>query len=123
MHSYKGGTGKTLLSANLAATLAKQGKNVCLIDLDFRAPSLFSIFKAGGASTWFNDYLNNGCEINKILIDLSSSITGTGKFFVGLANPSTEAIRDMSTKDRKWETNALGRLLALRKTLLEQGSI
>jgi len=122
VHSYKGGTGKTLLSANLAATLAKQGKNVCLIDLDFRAPSLFSIFKAEGASTWLNDYLSNGCEINKILIDLSSSITGTGKFFVGLANPSTEAIRDMSTKDRKWETNALGRLLALRKTLLDRGA-
>ncbi|MCX6644506.1 MAG: P-loop NTPase, partial [Candidatus Bathyarchaeota archaeon] len=45
VHSYKGGTGKTLLSVNLAATLAKNGKKVCIFDLDFRAPSLFAILK------------------------------------------------------------------------------
>jgi septum site-determining protein MinD len=37
---------------------------------------------------------------------------------VGLANPGTEAIRDMSAKDRKWEMRALGRLLALKNSLL-----
>ena len=121
VHSYKGGTGKTLLSVNLAATFAKQGKNVCLIDLDFRAPSLFAILKTEASSSWFNDYLNEGCEINKALVDLSPSIPGNGKFFVGFANPSTESIRDMSTKDRKWEMKALGRLLALRDTLLKSG--
>ena len=46
VHSYKGGTGKTLLSVNLAATFAKLGKKVCVFDLDFRAPSLFAILKA-----------------------------------------------------------------------------
>jgi len=45
VHSYKGGTGKTLISANLAMIFASRGKNVCLLDLDFRAPSLFSPFK------------------------------------------------------------------------------
>ena len=35
VHSYKGGTGKTLLSVNLAATFAKNGKKVCIFDLDF----------------------------------------------------------------------------------------
>ncbi|MEM2118533.1 MAG: AAA family ATPase, partial [Candidatus Bathyarchaeia archaeon] len=43
----------------------------------------------------------------------------SGKLFVGLANPATEAIRDMSAKDRKWEMRALGRLLALRENLLK----
>jgi septum site-determining protein MinD len=37
---------------------------------------------------------------------------------VGLANPATEAIRDMSGKDRKWEMHSLGRLLALRTSIL-----
>jgi septum site-determining protein MinD len=118
VHSYKGGTGKTLLSVNLAATFAKRGKRVCLFDLDFRAPSLFSILKVDNAQCWLNDYLNGTCEIGKVLMDLSSQIPSSGKFFVGLANPSTEAIRDMSGKDRKWEMRALGRLLALRNTLL-----
>ena len=120
VHSYKGGTGKTLLSVNLAATFAKQGKKVCIFDLDFRAPSLFAILKSENSETWFNDYLNNTCEINKVLIDLSARLPGAGKFYAGLANPSTEAIRDMSAKDRKWEMRALGRLLSLRNTLLDE---
>jgi MinD-like ATPase involved in chromosome partitioning or flagellar assembly len=120
VHSYKGGTGKTLMSVNLAATFAKQGKKVAIFDLDFRAPSLFAILKAENAETWFNDYLNNTCEINKVLIDLSARLPGAGKFYAGLANPSTEAIRDMSAKDRKWEMRALGRLLSLRNTLINE---
>ncbi len=118
VHSYKGGTGKTLLSVNLAVTFAKQGKKVCLFDLDFRAPSLFATLKVQGAECWVNDYLNNNCDINKVLLDLRQRINGKGKLFVGLANPATEAIRDMSAKDRKWEMHALGRLLYLRNALL-----
>ena len=118
VHSYKGGTGKTLLSINLAATFAGHGKRVCLFDLDFRAPSLATLFKVETAQHWLNDYLNGVCEIDKVLIDLSDKVHNGGKLFVGLANPSTEAIRDMSAKDRKWEMRALGRLLSLRTTLL-----
>ncbi|MCW4045638.1 MAG: MinD/ParA family protein [Candidatus Bathyarchaeota archaeon] len=118
VHSYKGGTGKTLLSLNLAATFAKQGKKVCLFDLDFRAPSLLTILKIDKADCWLNDYLNGTCDIHKVLIDLSKRLDGDHNFFVGLANPSTEAIRDMSAKDRKWEMHALGRLLSLRNALL-----
>jgi MinD-like ATPase involved in chromosome partitioning or flagellar assembly len=118
VHSYKGGTGKTLLSVNLAATLAKHGNKVGLFDLDFRAPSLFTILKISNAECWLNDYLNGTCDIDKVLIDLSPRIKGNGTFFVGLANPATEAIRDMSAKDRKWEMRALGRLLSLRNMLL-----
>ncbi len=120
VHSYKGGTGKTLLSVNLAATLAKMGKKVCIFDLDFRAPSLFAILKVENTDNWFNDYLNNNCEINKVLVDLSSRLGATNNFYAALANPATEAIRDISSKDRKWEMRALGRILALRETLLNE---
>lgn len=118
VHSYKGGTGKTLLSVNLAATFAKHGKNVCLFDLDFRAPSLATLLKVGNTDHWLNDYLNGTCEIDKVLVDLSDRVHDKGKLFVGFANPATEAIRDMSAKDRKWEMRALGRLLALKNSVL-----
>jgi len=118
VHSYKGGTGKTLLSINLSAALAKHGKNVCLFDLDFRAPSLATLLRIEKAEHYLNDYLNNASDINNVLIDLSDRVGKKGKLFVGLANSGTEAIRDMSAKDRKWEMRALGRLLALRTSLL-----
>jgi MinD-like ATPase involved in chromosome partitioning or flagellar assembly len=120
VHSYKGGTGKTLLSINLAATFAKHGKKVCLFDLDFRAPSLATLLKIDKADYWLNDYLNGVCDIDKVLIDISHRIDNGGQLVVGLANPSTEAIRDMSAKDRKWEMHALGRLLALKNSLLSE---
>lgn len=120
VHSYKGGTGKTLLSLNLAATLVQHNKKVCLMDIDFRAPSLHTILKVGKVECWLNDYLNGTCEIDKVLIDLSDRIRSGGRLFVGLANPATEAIREMSAKDRKWEMRALGRLLALRDSLLNR---
>ena len=118
VHSYKGGTGKTLLSINLAALYANRGKSICLLDLDFRAPSLQAIFKVRDVEYWINDYLNGVCDIKKVLKDLSMTHVRRGRFFVGLANPSTEAIREMTAKDRKWEMKALGRLLSLKTSLI-----
>ena len=121
VHSYKGGTGKTSLSVNLAATYARRGKKVCIMDLDFRAPSLHDIFKKQSGDYWLNDYLNGVCEIDKVLVDATTNHENHGKLMVALANPSTEAIRDMTAKDRKWEMKALGRLLALRSVILNDG--
>ena len=121
VHSYKGGTGKTSLAVNLAAIYARRGKKVCLMDLDFRAPSLHVLFKDYKAEYWLNDYLNGVCEIDKVLIDASRDHGNGGKLIVALANPSTEAIRDMTAKDRKWEMKALGRLLSLRSSILNDG--
>ncbi len=118
IHSYKGGTGKTLLSINLSALYANRGKSVALLDLDFRAPSLHAIFKVQDTDYWLNDYLNGVCEIRKALVDLSQTHTKKGRLLVGFANPSTEAIREMTAKDRKWEMKALGRLLSLKTSLL-----
>jgi MinD-like ATPase involved in chromosome partitioning or flagellar assembly len=120
LHSYKGGTGKTLLSVNLATTLANRGKRVCLLDLDFRAPSLHVIFKTGRSEKWLNDYLNRLCEIDKVLSDCTPTNIKKGKLFVGLADPSTVAIRDMASKGREWEMKALTRLLSLKNSLLKE---
>jgi len=120
IHSYKGGTGKTLFSVNLATTLALKGRKVCLLDMDFRAPSLHAIFKLKNAENWLNDYLNGTCTISRALIDLTESVGVKGKLLVGFANPSTEALREMSAKDRKWEMRALGRLLTLRNSVLDE---
>ena len=43
--NYKGGVGKTSLTANLGAELAWRGKRVLLIDLDAQASLTFSFIK------------------------------------------------------------------------------
>ena len=120
VHSYKGGTGKSVISTNLAAILSREGNNVCLIDLDLRAPSLDKVFGADGREFWANDFLAGKCKPSDILFDVSKVAKSEGRLFVALANPSMEAIREAITKDRKGEMTALRRLLTLNEHLLEK---
>ncbi len=117
IHSYKGGTGKTLFSVNLALSLANRGNRVCLLDLDFRAPSLYAIFKTVKTEYSLNDYLNGICEIGDVLTDCGSNYLTNGKLSIGFADSSIDAVRDMVSKDRNWEMEALHRLLSLKESL------
>lgn len=98
---------------------ADKGKRVCLLDLDLRAPSLSATFKNEN-KYWINDYLSKACEIDSVLTDCTPKYMKKGRLFVGLADPSTKAIREMSAKDRKWGMKALARLLALKNSLLKE---
>ncbi len=117
IHSSRGGTGKSLIAVNLAAIYAKEGVNVSLIDLDFRAPSISTIFDIQYIEHSVNDFLNGKCPIENVLIDVGEKYKTRGKFFVGLADPSLEAIQDMMSKSRKWEMEALKKLLNLKSDL------
>lgn len=119
IHSYKGGTGKSVISVNLASALANEGKDVALLDLDLRAPSLDATFKAEGKH-WINDLLEGRCEPLDVLTDYSKQKGTPGRLFVALANPAMEAIRETVGRDKRWEVRALRRLLRLRDYLLER---
>jgi len=121
-HSYKGGTGKTSLVVNLGALYAKRGANVCLLDYDFRAPSLNVLFKAK-PDHWLNDYLDGNCGILDTLVDKSKRFNLPGKLWVGFSNPSLEALKDIMSKDRKWEVKALTKTLAGKKEIIENRQI
>lgn len=51
--NYKGGVGKTSLTANLAAELAFRGKKILLVDLDAQASLTFSLISP---DEWNKDY-------------------------------------------------------------------
>ena len=121
-HSYKGGTGKTSLVVNIGALYAKQGANVCLLDYDFRAPSLNVLFKSK-PEHWLNDYLEGNCEIGETLIDQSERFHLPGKLWVGFSNPSLKALTEIMSKDRKWEVKALTRTLAGKKEIIAEKKV
>lgn len=121
-HSYKGGTGKTSIVVNLGAIFAKQGANVCLLDYDFRAPSLNVLFKAK-PEHWLNDYLEGKCDIIDTLVDQSEHFKLPGKLWVGFSNPSLEALKDIMGKDRKWEVRALTKTLSGKKAILDEKEV
>ncbi len=120
IHSSRGGTGKTTIATNLALTYAREGLNIALLDLDFRAPSLFGVFSKGikkPVKHWLNDFMLNQCMIEQVLIDVSDKYSLNGNLLIGLANPALEAIRSMMGRSRAWEVSAAKKLFSIRTTL------
>src|SRR5688572_19744575 len=65
LHSYRGGTGKSNLTANIACTIAMQGKRVGIIDTDIQSPGIHILFNLDPAkiNRSLNDYLWGRCAI------------------------------------------------------------
>lgn len=65
LHSYRGGTGKSSIAANLALLLASAGRRVALVDTDIQTPTLDVMFgdTVPAAHRSLTDYLIGRCEI------------------------------------------------------------
>jgi MinD-like ATPase involved in chromosome partitioning or flagellar assembly len=76
IHSFRGGTGKSNLVANLAATLATNGSQVGIIDTDIQSPGLHVLFGLDLKQAKFtlNDYLMDHCEVQDAAIDLTTTM-------------------------------------------------
>lgn len=110
LHSFKGGTGKTFIALNLSY-LSKNNK-VCLIDFDFRAPSLYSFF-GKPRHGYVNDLLDSSAKPENFLLEISDNLS------VMLASPNIEDIkRDLRRNDRE-EMRILERLIRLKSELSE----
>lgn len=76
IHSFKGGTGKSLIAANLAVSLALEGKSVGAMDLDLSGPGLHAIFelKKEEIKNTLNDILLMKCSPMETVIDLTERL-------------------------------------------------
>ncbi|HJR49392.1 MAG TPA: AAA family ATPase [Nitrososphaeraceae archaeon] len=131
--SYRGGTGKTTLAANLSALLAKNGQNVCILDMDIYAPSLHSYF--GDMNHYetrktINNFLIGKCKVNDILVEitpilqLSEKGYLSGKIFACFASPKREDILKVEAViEDKNRMNILKNFINLRKDLDEKYNI
>lgn len=121
IHSSRGGTGKSLISSNIGAILASEGKSVALLDFDFRAPSLLTIFQAQKrVDNWINNYLEGKARLEDVMVDLTDEYDTKGKLLIGFANPAMSAMMEIARKDRKWQMRALRRMTAMKKDLEEK---
>ncbi|GEM_PF-232379 len=73
VHSFRGGTGKSNLTSNLAISLAKQGKRVGIIDTDLQSPGIHVLFGLDDETITLtlNDYLQGRCALYEAAYDLS----------------------------------------------------
>lgn len=76
VHSFRGGTGKSNTTANLAALIASSGKRVGVIDTDILSPGIHVLFGVDESQMTFslNDYLWGKCDIKQTALDVSKSL-------------------------------------------------
>jgi len=75
IHSYRGGTGKSNISANVSYALAAAGKKVCVIDTDIQSPGIHILFGVNEVKTkTLNDFLWGKATIEEVAVDVSASV-------------------------------------------------
>jgi MinD-like ATPase involved in chromosome partitioning or flagellar assembly len=77
IHSFRRGTGKSTVAANLAVLLADSGRRVGLVDASLQSPSLHMFFGRLdlGQRPTLNDYLAGRCELRMAAINASEWVS------------------------------------------------
>lgn len=73
VHSFRGGTGKSNLIANIGANIALQGQRVGIVDTDIQSPGIHVIFGMNDRKIkrTLNDYLWGYCDIKDTAYDVT----------------------------------------------------
>nr|MBN1228277.1 MinD/ParA family protein [Anaerolineae bacterium] len=76
IHSFRGGTGKSNTTANLAAQVAMAGKRVAIVDTDIQSPGIHVLFgldeKKMGKT--LNDFLAGRCPIEEVAFNIGEHV-------------------------------------------------
>ncbi len=97
VHAFKGGSGKTTITANLAARLAAGGSRVGIIDADFRAPGMRVLLglPAPRPQRTLNHYLWHEAELEEVIYPAPMDNL-PGQIILIPASGTLEDIRRMS---------------------------
>ena len=97
VHSFRGGNGKSSITASVAALLAVSGQRVGVIDADIQSPGLHLLLGRAGKTQGhaLNDYLLGNCTIDQLAVDvtdyLGESVAGRLFLIPASLNPGTMA--------------------------------
>lgn len=85
IHSFRGGTGKSNLTANLAAHAGLRGLRAGIVDTDIQSPGIHVLFgfDESRMNRTLNDYLWGRCSIEEAAYDVSSSLGNGGTASLG----------------------------------------
>jgi septum site-determining protein MinD len=96
LHSFRRGTGKSNLVANMAALLAAEGQRVGAVDTDLQSPSLHILFglDEGDIGHSLNDYLRGKCDIEQAAYAMAPRLSAAvkGQIFLIPSNADTNEI-------------------------------
>ncbi len=102
LHSYRGGSGTSSLTANLSVLFAMRGARVGVIDADVYTPGLHLLFGITGEAltrTFNTAYLWNGCPIAELVHDATELLPGDrGRLFV-VPSSATGSTLTQTTKE------------------------
>lgn len=93
VHSFRGGTGKSNITANLATAIACTGQRVAVIDTDIQSPGIHVLFglEQENLKHTLNDYLWGNCAIEETVYDVSSDAVKQSNGSVFLLPSSSDA--------------------------------
>src|SRR5215468_10101135 len=76
IHSFRGGTGKSNITASLAALLAAGGQRVGIVDTDIQSPGIHVIcgLKEQDVQHSLNEYLWGQCSIEAAAHDVTANL-------------------------------------------------
>src|SRR5687767_12451644 len=76
IHSFRGGTGKSNTTANLAVAIARRGNRVGIVDTDIQSPGIHVLFELDDEKIdrCLNDYLWGDCAIEDAAYDVSDRL-------------------------------------------------
>lgn len=93
IHSFRGGTGKSNTTANVATVLAMEGRRVGVVDTDIQSPGIHVLFGLDEQqmTNSLNDYLWGNCEITDAAHDVTANVGGDIKGQILLIPSSIKA--------------------------------
>ena len=93
IHSFRGGTGKSNITANIATLLAAEGRRVGVIDTDVQSPGIHVLFGMDEAEIRqaLNDYLWGNCDITQTAYDVTPRLSAAIKGQIFLIPSSIKA--------------------------------
>ncbi len=98
LHSFRGGTGKSNITANLSYLLAKRGRSVGVLDTDIQSPGIHLIFGLDQDRITYtlSDAVLGKCEIEEAVYDLGQELELAPDEGRVCLLPSSMAIDDIS---------------------------